>query len=100
MRDEDALKGLVKKQWEGRYNEETSRALEVQKANDYSGQIAALKAEITNLRGESAQIQKSAIAVPTTDIRVPTHDEFNAMGNDLEGWRAVEDLARRAQRGE
>jgi len=58
------------------------------------------KAEIENLRSENNDIQKSAVATPTTDIRIPTHEEFAAMGNDLDAWRATEDLARRALRGE
>ena len=100
LRDEEALKSLVKQEWEGRYDDETVRALEVQKANDYGGQITTLKAEIENLRTEATEIQKSATAVPTSDIRIPTHEEFAAMGNDLDAWRATEDLARRALRGE
>lgn len=100
LRDEDALKSLVKQEWEGRYDTETIRALEVQKANDYGGQITTLKAEIENLRTEATEIQKSATAVPMSDIRIPTHEEFAAMGNDLDAWRATEDLARRALRGE
>jgi hypothetical protein len=100
LRDEEALKSLVKQEWEGRYDTETIRALEVQKANDYGGQITTLKAEIENLRTEATEIQKSATAVPMSDIRIPTHEEFAAMGNDLDAWRATEDLARRALRGE
>ena len=99
LRDEEALKSLVKQDWEARYDAETARALEVQKANDYGGQIATLKAEIENLRSGSDEIAKSA-APDTTDIRTPTHEEFATMGSDLEGWRATEDLARRALRGE
>ena len=72
----------------------------MQKASDYSGQIAALTAEIATLRTSNTEIQKSAVAVPTSDIRIPSHEEFNAMGSDLDGWKAVEDLARRAIRGE
>ena len=100
LRDEEALKSLVKQDWEARYDAETAQALEVQKANDYAGQIATLKAEIENLRTENSEIQKSAVAVPTSDIRIPSHEEFAAMGNDIDAWRATEDLARRALRGE
>ena len=101
MRDEENLKSVVKSQWEERYQAESARAMEMQKASDYSGQIAALQQEIASLRTVNADIQKSAVAVPTTsDIRIPSHEEFNAMGSDLDGWRAVEDLARRAIRGE
>ena len=99
LRDEEALKSLVKQDWEARYDAETARALEVQKASDYGGQIATLKAEIENLRSRSDEIAKPA-APDTTDIRIPTHEEFATMGSDLEGWRATEDLARRALRGE
>lgn len=98
LRDEEALKSLVKSDWESRYDAETTRALEVQKASDYSGQIATLKAEIDSLRStavETASIQKSDVS----DIRIPTHEEFAAMGNDLDAWIATEDLARRALRG-
>ena len=49
---------------------------------------------------ENTEIQKSASAVPSTDIRVPTNEEFAAMGSDLEAWRATEQLARRALTGE
>lgn len=101
MRDEENLKSVVKSQWEDRYQAESARAMEMQKASDYSGQIASLQQEIASLRTVNADIQKSAVAVPTTsDIRIPSHEEFNAMGSDLDGWRAVEDLARRAIRGE
>jgi HK97 family phage prohead protease len=99
LRDEESLKGLVKQEWESRYQADTNRALEVQKSRDYSGQINALKSEIANLRNTNSEIQKSAVVQPT-DIRVPTHEEYAAMGTDLDGWRAVEDLARRAVRGE
>ena len=99
MRDEEALKTLVKAQWEERYSAETAKAEEMRKSQDYSSQIAALSAEIESLRSTGADIQKSA-ETTTSDIRVPSHEEFAAMGNDLEGWRAVEDLARRAVRGE
>jgi len=99
LRDEDSLKTLVKSDWESRYDAETTRALEVSKASDYSGQISSLKAEIDSLRSttvESASIKKSDMS----DIRIPTHEEFAAMGNDLDAWIATEDLARRALRGE
>lgn len=99
MRDEEALKTLVKAQWEERYSSETAKAEEMRKSQDYSTQIAALSAEIENLRSTGGDIQKSA-ETATSDIRVPSHEEFAAMGNDLEGWRAVEELARRAVRGE
>ncbi len=99
LRDEEALKTLVKQDWETRYDAETARALEVQKAKDYGGQISTLKAEIENLKSSGAEeIKKSAEA--TTDIRIPTHEEFATMGTDLDGWKATEDLARRALRGE
>lgn len=100
MRDEEALKSVVKSDWEARYEAETARAEEVRKSRDYSGQIDALKAEIANLRSESADIQKSVSAVPETDIRVPTNEEFAQMGDGIDGWRATEELARRALRGE
>ena len=99
MRDEESLKTLVKAQWEERYSTETARAEEMRKSQDYSSQIAALKSEIEGLRSAGADIKKS-VAAPTSDIRVPSHEEYAAMGNDLDGWRAVEDLARRAIRGE
>lgn len=98
IRDEDALKSLVKQDWESRYDGETAHALEVQKSKDYTGQIAALKAEIATVKTESADIQKSATPA-VSDIRIPTHDEFTAMGTGLDGWRATEELARRALRG-
>lgn len=100
LRDEEGLKSIVKQDWEHRYDSETARALQVQKQNDFGGQISALKAEISNLNTQSTEIQKSATASPITDIRVPTHEEFAAMGSDLESWRATEQLARRALSGE
>jgi hypothetical protein len=100
IRDEDAIKSLVKSEWEGRYSDETTRALEVQKSKDYSGQIEALKAEIANVKTENTEIQKSATAIPQSSIRVPTHEEYAAMGTDLDSWRATEALARRALSGE
>ena len=100
LRDEEGLKSIVKQDWEARYASETARALEVQKANDFGGQISALKAEIASLNTQNTEIQKSATASPHTDIRVPTNEEFAAMGNDLESWRATEQLARRALTGE
>ncbi len=100
LRDEESIKTLVKSEWESRYEAETARALEVHKSKDYGGQIATLKAEIANLKTENTEIQKSASVIPTTDIRVPSNEEFAAMGSDIDGWRAAEDLARRAFRGE
>ena len=100
LRDEESVKTLVKSEWESRYEAETARALEVHKSKDYGGQIATLKAEIANLKTENTEIQKSASVTPTTDIRVPSNEEFAAMGSDIDGWRAAEDLARRAFRGE
>ena len=99
LRDEEGLKAIVKQDWEARYEAETVRALEVQKANDFGGQIKALKEEIASISTGTAEIQKSA-AAPKTDIRVPTNEEFAAMGSDLDSWRATEDLARRALVGE
>jgi HK97 family phage prohead protease len=97
IRDEEAVKALVEKEWHDRYESETNRALEIQKANDHGSQIAALKAEITNLRNTNAEIQKSAAPIPShSDVRVPTHEEFAALGDNLEGWRALEELGQRA----
>ena len=100
LRDEESLKTVVKSDWEARYQAETDRALEVHKSKDFGGQIATLKAQIANLKTENTEIQKSATVAPTTDIRVPSNEEFAQMGSDLDGWRAAEDLARRAFRGE
>jgi len=103
LRDEEAVKGLVEKEWAERYDAETAQALEVRKANDVGVQINALREEIAMLKSENVDLQKSATPVPsepTTSIRVPTHDEFSQMGSDLEGWRAAEALAMRALRGE
>tara|TARA_R100001510_G_C7655898_1_gene215429 strand:+ start:3820 stop:5148 length:1329 start_codon:yes stop_codon:yes gene_type:complete len=101
IRDEEAVKSLVEKEWKDRYNAETEQALELQKANDFGGQINSLRAEIASLKQENSSLQKSVVAEPaTTSVRVPTHDEYAAMGNGVDGWRAAEDLARRALRGE
>jgi hypothetical protein len=101
IRDEEAVKSLVEKEWKDRYNVETEDALAVQKANDFGGQINSLRNEILSLKQENTDLQKSVVAEPaTTSVRVPTHDEFNAMGNGVDGWLAAEDLARRALRGE
>jgi|TARA_R110000824_G_scaffold3689_5_gene17458 HK97 family phage prohead protease len=100
IRDEEAVKSLVEKEWNNRYDSETQQALEVQKANDFGSQIASLQAEITNLRTENVEIQKSAVPVPAqSDIRVPTHEEFAALGNGIDGWRALEELGQRAMHG-
>ena len=97
IRDEEAVKALVEKEWHDRYEAETNRALEIQKQNDHGSQIAALKAEIASLRNTNAEIQKSAAPIPSTsDIRVPTHEEFAALGDGIEGWRALEELGQRA----
>ena len=97
IRDEEAVKALVEKEWHDRYEAETNRALEIQKQNDHGSQIAALKAEIESLRNTNAEIQKSAAPIPSTsDIRVPTHEEFAALGDGIEGWRALEELGQRA----
>jgi hypothetical protein len=102
LRDEEAVKGLVEKEWQGRYEEETARALEVRKQNDVGSQINALREEISMLKSENHDLQKSDVSptAPSTSIRVPSHDEFSQMGNDLDGWRAAEALASRALRGE
>ena len=100
IRDEEAVKALVEKEWHDRYEAETNRALEIQKANDHGSQIAALKAEISNLRNTNAEIQKSAAPIPSqSDIRVPTHEEYAALGDGIEGWRALEELGQRAMLG-
>jgi HK97 family phage prohead protease len=100
IRDEEAVKALVEKEWHDRYEAETNRALEIQKANDHGSQIAALKAEIANLRNTNAEIQKSAAPIPSqSDIRVPTHEEYAALGDGIEGWRALEELGQRAMLG-
>jgi len=100
IRDEEAVKSLVEKEWNDRYEAETQQALEVQKSRDYGSQIAALTQEIESLRTTNAEIQKSAVPVPAqSDIRVPTHEEFAALGNDIDGWRALEELGQRALHG-
>lgn len=102
LRDEEAVKGLVEKEWQERYNAETVHALEVRKQNDVGVQLNSLREEIAMLKSENASLQKSEVApsTPSTSIRVPTHDEFAQMGNDIDGWRAAEALAQRALRGE
>jgi len=97
IRDEEAVKSLVEKEWSERYEAETARALEVHKSNDFSSQIASLKAEINSLRTENAEIQKSAVPVPSENaVRVPTHEEYAALGNGLDAWRALEELGQRS----
>jgi len=103
LRDEEAVKGLVEKEWQDRYESETARAVELRKQNDVGHQINALREEIAMLKSENTDLQKSATPVPsapTTSIRVPTHDEFAQMGSDIDGWRAAEALAMRALRGD
>tara|TARA_R100000951_G_scaffold24642_1_gene20801 strand:+ start:11654 stop:12982 length:1329 start_codon:yes stop_codon:yes gene_type:complete len=100
IRDEEAVKALVEKEWHDRYEAETQSALHMQKANDYSGQIEMLKHEIASLRNETSTIAKSAVPVPAqSDIRVPSHEEFMALGDGLDGWRALEELGQRALHG-
>jgi HK97 family phage prohead protease len=100
IRDEEAVKALVEKEWHDRYEAETQSALNIQKATDYSGQIEMLKHEIASLRNQTSTIAKSAVPVPAqSDIRVPTHDEFMALGDGLDGWRALEELGQRALHG-
>ena len=102
LRDQEAVKSLVEKEWKERYEAETAQALELQKQNDVGAQLTALRDEIALLKTENAEIQKSASPLPanTTTVRVPTHQEFAQMGTDLDGWRAAEALAMRALRGE
>jgi HK97 family phage prohead protease len=100
IRDEEAVKALVEKEWQSRYDTETQSALAIQKENDHGSQINALKAEIANLRKENTDVLKSAAPIPSqSDIRVPSHEEFAAMGDGLDGWRALEELGQRALRG-
>ena len=100
IRDEEAVKALVEKEWHDRYEAETQSALNIQKATDYSGQIEMLKQEIASLRNQTSTIAKSAVPVPAqSDIRVPSHDEFMALGDGLDGWRALEELGQRALHG-
>lgn len=100
IRDEEAVKALVEKEWQSRYDAETQSALAIQKENDHGSQINALKAEIANLRKENTDVLKSAAPIPSqSDIRVPSHEEFAAMGDGLDGWRALEELGQRALRG-
>jgi len=100
IRDEEAVKALVEKEWANRYEAETQQALAVQKSKDYSSQIEMLKQEIENLKQENSTITKSAVPMPEqSQIRVPTHEEFAALGNELDGWRALEELGQRALYG-
>tara|TARA_R110000851_G_scaffold220568_3_gene373390 strand:- start:49361 stop:50665 length:1305 start_codon:yes stop_codon:yes gene_type:complete len=100
IRDEEAVKALVEKEWKQRYDSETQTALSIQKENDHGSQIQALKQEISGLRQQNNDIVKSAVPVPgQSDIRVPTHEEFAALGDGLDGWRALEELGQRALRG-
>ena len=72
----------------------------VQKSKDYSSQIEMLKHEIASLKQENSTITKSAVPMPEqSQIRVPTHEEFAALGNELDGWRALEELGQRALYG-
>lgn len=101
IRDEQALKGMVQKEWESRYHAETEQALAIRKQRDFGGQIEALRSEIASLRTENMDLQKSATPSPTqTSVRVPTNEEFGAMGTGLDAWKATEALARRALRGD
>ena len=101
IRDEEAVKALVEKEWHDRYEAETNQALDIQKQNDHGSQINALKAEIANLRTNNAEIQKSAAPIPSqSDVRVPTHEEFAALGDGIDGWRALEELGQRAMYGD
>jgi len=102
LRDEEAVKGLVEKEWQERYNVETTQAIEMRKANDVGVQLNSLREEIAMLKSENDTLSKSDLTptTPSTSIRVPTHAEFGAMGSDLDGWRAAEMLAQRALRGE
>jgi HK97 family phage prohead protease len=100
IRDEEAVKSLVEKEWNDRYEAETQRALEIHKSKDFTSQIASLKAEIDSLRTENAEIQKSAVPVPSENaVRVPTHEEYAALGNGLDAWRALEELGQRSMVG-
>jgi len=100
IRDEEAVKALVEKEWSNRYEAETQQALAVQKSKDYSSQIEMLKHEIESLKQENSTITKSAVPMPEqSQIRVPTHEEFAALGNELDGWRALEELGQRALYG-
>ena len=100
IRDEEAVKALVEKEWASRYEAETQQALAVQKSKDYSSQIEMLKQEIASLKQENSTITKSAVPMPEqSQIRVPTHEEFAALGNELDGWRALEELGQRALYG-
>lgn len=100
IRDEEAVKALVEKEWSNRYEAETQQALAVQKSKDYSSQIDMLKQEIDNLKQENSTITKSAVPMPEqSQIRVPTHEEFAALGSELDGWRALEELGQRALYG-
>lgn len=99
IRDEEAVKALVEKEWSERYEAETARAMEVHKSRDYTSQIEALRAEVATLKQENTEIVKSAVAVPENQVRVPTHEEFAALGNGLDAWRALEDLAQSSLRG-
>lgn len=100
IRDEEAVKSLVEKEWNDRYEAETQRALEIHKSKDFTSQIASLKAEIDSLRTENNAIQKSFVPVPSENaVRVPTHEEYAALGNGLDAWRALEELGQRSMVG-
>ena len=101
IRDEQALKGMVQKEWESRYTAETEQALALRKQNDFGGQIEALRSEIASLRMENSDLQKSAtppLRSRACAFRRTKSSRTWAPASTL--GRATEALARRALRGE
>ena len=54
LRDQEAVKSLVEKEWKERYEAETAQALELQKQNDVGSQLTALRDEIALLKTEKS----------------------------------------------
>ena len=53
IRDEEAVKSLVEKEWKDRYNAETEQALELQKANDFVAKSTHSEQKLLPLKQET-----------------------------------------------
>jgi HK97 family phage prohead protease len=84
LRDEEAVKGLVEKEWQERYDAETAHALEVRKASDVGLQLNALSDEIASLKTENASLLKSDVT-PTS----PTTKSVFQLMTSLHRWAMI-----------
>ena len=101
IRDEQALKGLVEKEWKIATTSKRAKPLKCRRPTTSAAKSVRFVLKLPTSRPRTPTCRSPVTPTPnTTSIRVPSHEEFAQMGSGLDGWRAAEELAVRALRGE